>query len=261
MSHRQAQWTDEDDQKLMGAVFTTPIHKKAIDWSRISREADFALPGRTAKACRERYFNTLDPQLNQGPWSEEEDDFIVEMQRLHGNKWAAMARKLDTNRTDHTVKNRFNVLKRIRQIPSLPKAKRMTKAEREAERSAKVLAVAQRRWKVQGVSEPEGEQQRALLVTERAVRENTATMLLELLAADPVVGGLEQPTEGIKKVFEKKREKAKDANFQVNWSSSSSSSGSGSGSRACARTAGANAGGVGTTDGCAPKRTRTDIED
>ena len=31
------------------------------------------LPGRTGKQCRERWHNHLDPSINKGPWSEEED--------------------------------------------------------------------------------------------------------------------------------------------------------------------------------------------
>jgi hypothetical protein len=217
MSHRRAHWTDVDDQKLTEAVFTTPIFKKAIDWSRISAEADFAPPGRTAKACRERYLNTLDPQLNKGPWSKEEDGVIVEMQRIHGNKWAAIARKLDTNRTDHTVKNRFSILKRIRQIPSPPKAKRMTKTDKEVERTAKKGTSVQRRWKVQGVLEPESEQQHARLVAEKGMKETPAAMLLELLAADPVANGFDGG-----EISDEKRDESKDPNFRANWSSSSS---------------------------------------
>ena len=138
--HRAGEWDEEDDAVLLNAVNTFPVYKNYINWSRISREANFAPPGRTAKACRERFFNALDPNLNKGPWSQEEDDFIVEMQRLHGNKWAAIARMLDTNRTDHTVKNRFNVLKRIRNIPDLPKPKRIKKSELQAMRLAELMA-------------------------------------------------------------------------------------------------------------------------
>lgn len=110
---------------------TFPPYKRAVNWSRIAREAPFHQPGRTAKSCRERYFNALNPALNQGPWSTDEDDFIVEMQAKHGNKWAAIACMLGTRRTDHSVKNRFNVLKKTRNIADHPRPKRAKKGSPE----------------------------------------------------------------------------------------------------------------------------------
>lgn len=34
---------------------------------------EIELPGRTCKQVRDRYVNKLDPKLNSGPWSSEED--------------------------------------------------------------------------------------------------------------------------------------------------------------------------------------------
>ena len=54
------------------------------------------LPNRTGKQIRERWHNQLDPAIQKGPWTEEEDAAILDAQKIHGNKWAEIA-KLVTN--------------------------------------------------------------------------------------------------------------------------------------------------------------------
>lgn len=52
------------------------------------------MPGRISKQCRERYINHLDPDLNKGAWTEEEDKILLELQPTNWNKWALIARSL-----------------------------------------------------------------------------------------------------------------------------------------------------------------------
>jgi len=35
------------------------------------------IEGRTAKQCRERWKNHLDPSINKGPWTEDEDKQLM----------------------------------------------------------------------------------------------------------------------------------------------------------------------------------------
>ena len=65
------------------------------------------LPGRTPKQCRERWHNHLDPRINKGPWTLEEDKILAEKQKILGNKWSDIAKFLP-GRTDTLVKNRWN---------------------------------------------------------------------------------------------------------------------------------------------------------
>lgn len=51
-------------------------------WSKIKE----MLPGRSAKQCRERFINHLDPNLKKGDWSDDEEAILIGMQKYHGNK-------------------------------------------------------------------------------------------------------------------------------------------------------------------------------
>lgn len=76
-------------------------------WVEISKR----VPGRNSKQCRERWFNNLDPSVNHGPWTEEEDAKLLQLAEQYNQSWAKMQRKLP-GRTVNTVKTRFHTLRR-----------------------------------------------------------------------------------------------------------------------------------------------------
>jgi hypothetical protein len=78
-------------------------------WAALARE----MPNRTAKQCRERWHNHLNPQINRGPWSAAEDRILALQHRELGNRWADIAKYLP-GRTDTLVKNRWNTSVRAR---------------------------------------------------------------------------------------------------------------------------------------------------
>ncbi|OHS94241.1 hypothetical protein TRFO_39569 [Tritrichomonas foetus] len=63
--------------------------------------------GRTPKQCRERWNGHLNPTINKGPWTIEEDLILAQKQNEIGNKWAEISKFLP-GRTDTIVKNRWN---------------------------------------------------------------------------------------------------------------------------------------------------------
>nr|CCA15827.1 myblike DNAbinding protein putative [Albugo laibachii Nc14] len=95
-------WTIEEDNKLKGLVANV-----IRNWGHVAS----MIPGRTSKQCRERWCNHLDPSINKGSYSEEEDRIILEMQAKLGNRWSVIAQHLK-GRTEDAVKIRWKSLKR-----------------------------------------------------------------------------------------------------------------------------------------------------
>ncbi|KAH7477349.1 hypothetical protein KRP22_001260 [Phytophthora ramorum] len=101
-------WTPEEDAKLRDLVAEG---KK--NWGQVAS----LIPGRTSKQCRERWCNHLDPNINKGSYTEDEDKIIVEMQAKLGNRWSIIAQQLK-GRTEDAVKIRWKSLMRGRRAAS-----------------------------------------------------------------------------------------------------------------------------------------------
>lgn len=64
------------------------------------------MPGRTAKQCRERYNNHVDPGIKKDKiWSAEEDALVMQLHAEHHNQFAKIARRIP-GRCYDDVKNR-----------------------------------------------------------------------------------------------------------------------------------------------------------
>ncbi len=99
-------WSVEQDRKLLEWINS----EGSKHWNQC---ADY-VGGRTGKQCRERWFNTLNPQIKKGEWNPEEDFIIFESYRTYGSQWTKIVKKLNNGRTENSIKNRFySTLRRI----------------------------------------------------------------------------------------------------------------------------------------------------
>ncbi|KAF8038789.1 hypothetical protein BT93_B1364 [Corymbia citriodora subsp. variegata] len=102
-------WTSEEDQKLAQAI---EIHGPRR-WKLVAAKAGL---NRCGKSCRLRWLNYLRPNIKRGNISDQEEDLILRLHKLLGNRWSLIAGRLP-GRTDNEIKNYWNshLSKKIKQ--------------------------------------------------------------------------------------------------------------------------------------------------
>ncbi|TKW24531.1 hypothetical protein SEVIR_3G056600v4 [Setaria viridis] len=106
---RKGLWSPEEDEKLMNHITK---HGHGC-WSSVPKLAGLQ---RCGKSCRLRWINYLRPDLKRGAFSQEEEDLIIELHAVLGNRWSQIAAQLP-GRTDNEIKNLWNscIKKKLRQ--------------------------------------------------------------------------------------------------------------------------------------------------
>ncbi|XP_065847029.1 transcription factor MYB93 [Euphorbia lathyris] len=97
---KKGPWTPEEDQKLIDHI---QKHGHG-SWRALPKLAGL---NRCGKSCRLRWTNYLRPDIKRGKFSQDEEQTILNLHSVLGNKWSAIASHLP-GRTDNEIKNFWN---------------------------------------------------------------------------------------------------------------------------------------------------------
>ncbi|KAK4800014.1 hypothetical protein SAY86_025379 [Trapa natans] len=107
---KKGPWTSEEDE-----ILTNYIKRNGHgSWRALPKLAGL---NRCGKSCRLRWTNYLRPDIKRGKFSPEEENTILNLHAVLGNKWSAIAGHLQ-GRTDNEIKNYWNTHLKKRLINS-----------------------------------------------------------------------------------------------------------------------------------------------
>ncbi|XP_050367638.1 transcription repressor MYB5 [Argentina anserina] len=97
---KRGPWTPEEDELLANY-----INKEGEGhWRTLPKRAGLL---RCGKSCRLRWMNYLRPSVKRGQIASDEEDLILRLHRLLGNRWSLIAGRIP-GRTDNEIKNYWN---------------------------------------------------------------------------------------------------------------------------------------------------------
>nr|AAL01246.1 glabrous 1 [Arabidopsis lyrata] len=89
--YKKGLWTVEEDNILMDYV----LNHGTGQWNRIVRKTGLK---RCGKSCRLRWMNYLSPNVNKGNFTEQEEDLIIRLHKLLGNRWSLINSQKSTGK-------------------------------------------------------------------------------------------------------------------------------------------------------------------
>ncbi|PHU08475.1 Transcription repressor MYB5 [Capsicum chinense] len=97
---RKGPWSTKEDLLLTNYI----KENGEGQWRNLPNKAGLL---RCGKSCRLRWMNYLRPGIKRGNFSQDEDDLIIRLHSLLGNRWSLISGRLP-GRTDNEIKNYWN---------------------------------------------------------------------------------------------------------------------------------------------------------
>ncbi|KAI4381282.1 hypothetical protein MLD38_007369 [Melastoma candidum] len=97
---KRGPWTPDEDSVLVDYI----ARNGEGNWRTLPKRAGLL---RCGKSCRLRWMNYLRPSVKRGRIEADEEDLILRLHRLLGNRWSLIAGRIP-GRTDNEIKNYWN---------------------------------------------------------------------------------------------------------------------------------------------------------
>ncbi|KAJ8131249.1 hypothetical protein O1611_g2374 [Lasiodiplodia mahajangana] len=102
-SLKKGPWSKNEDESLLDAV-----DRYGQRWTLIANEVGFRSPDQ----CAKRWQSKLNPDLEHGGWTIEEDELLLSLVREHGREWKMFQEQNFSRRSTNELKNRYTGLTR-----------------------------------------------------------------------------------------------------------------------------------------------------
>ena len=100
---KRNKFTPEEDLALKTLV----AQFGEYNWERIASH----MPNRNERQCHDRWIYYLSPNINNEPFTKEEDELLFKLVSQMGGMWVQISKKFN-KRSDKQIKNRWNLLKK-----------------------------------------------------------------------------------------------------------------------------------------------------
>ncbi|KAI0505632.1 Homeodomain-like protein [Xylaria bambusicola] len=102
-SLKKGPWNKSEDESLLDAV-----DRYGQRWTLVANDVSFRSPDQ----CAKRWQSKLDPNLEHGGWTTEEDELLLSLVRENGREWKMFQEQNFSRRSTNELKNRYTGLTR-----------------------------------------------------------------------------------------------------------------------------------------------------